>query len=335
MQKIMKHLRLIFIIIQVSIIPILTSCSDFKETEPSTPVDIYIAGQYSNGSYDVAVYWLNGKRTNLSAEESYASSIWVDGSDIYVGGAYKEGEIMLACYWKNSTREDFSTLASGVKSIMLSKGNVYAAGSSRLEGMKSYTACYWKNKIKTNIWDENATAKDIYVVEDEVYIAGTYYDQSTYNWVACYWKKNGQRVELPGEWTVVSGIQVVGSDVYVSGNCEHGDYPIPCYWKNRTRIIMEGSAQVYSLFVSGSSVYAAGAYLNSHDDWTACYWKDGKIYDLPGDNAGARDIAVIGCDIYAVGNYQWTPRVACYWLNGNKLDLDVNAYAAKVFVKPI
>ena len=93
-------------------------------------------------------------------------------------------------------------------------------------------------------------------------------------------------------------------------------------------LIMENSILSYAtgIAVSGNNIYISGYWqpFKSFDAETACYWKNGKRYDLiSGGKANyATGIAVCGSDVYVIGFYDtggyYGYYVNCYWKN-NKL----------------
>ena len=74
------------------------------------------------------------------------------------------------------------------------------------------------------------------------------------------------------------------------------------------------------------NVYAAGYYLDTGDGFErACYWKNGKFYDLHPQDAEfsrAESVFVYGENAYITGNYYYNGRYrACYWVNTNFIPL--------------
>jgi len=93
-------------------------------------------------------------------------------------------------------------------------------------------------------------------------------------------------------------------------------------------LIMENSMLSYAtgITVYGNNVYISGYWqpYSSDSEETACYWKNGKRYDLiSGGKANYTiGIAVCGSDVYVIGFYNtggyYGYRINCYWKN-NKL----------------
>jgi hypothetical protein len=139
---------------------------------------------------------------------------------------------------------------------------------------------------------------------------------------ACYWK-NGRKVELGYQWTIVRSIYVSGADVYAGGFGPNN----ACYWKNLDRIdLWDGihGSEVFSIFVSGSDVYAGGYWVDG-SVYVACYWKNGVKTDVGNgtDESMVNAIAVSGDDVYT-GGYQYigSTRYGCYWKNTERTNRD-------------
>lgn len=63
---------------------------------------VYVSGFYNNGSREVACYWKNGIKTDLSGSSEsndIANSIYVSSGDVYASGYYFNGSLWIACYW--------------------------------------------------------------------------------------------------------------------------------------------------------------------------------------------------------------------------------------------
>jgi hypothetical protein len=97
------------------------------------------------------------------------------------------------------------------------------------------------------------------------------------------------------------------------------------------------NSNISSDTINKPTIYIAGSIYNSeyHND-IACYWKDGQIVLLTnGENrAYASDIAILGNDIYVVGEeYRNRNPSACYWINGQKISLsDTRSSAYSIFI---
>ena len=105
------------------------------------------------------------------------------------------------------------------------------------------------------------------------------------------------------------------------------------YWKNDTSYELDTvgkSGQAYDITMADGHVYIVGSGSNGIDRIIACYWVDGVRHDL---NTAASNISVAysiyidGADIYiggyycANGDYNSGKNHACYWKNGELVDL--------------
>jgi len=161
-----------------------------------------------------------------------------------------------------------------------------------------------------------------------VYIGGSGYSTATGHQVAQYWRNGTPVILSDGKKNDnTCGIIGSGSDIYLAGNQFTDSSAFPEYWKNGTSVIInEPFGQAYSLAVSGSDVYVAGA-INGSPNFPkpsiAAYWKNGTTVKLTDGsrNAYATGIAVSGNDVYVCGvelNTQnmTNKNVAKIWKNG-------------------
>jgi hypothetical protein len=87
--------------------------------------------------------------------------------------------------------------------------------------------------------------------------------------------------------------------VYAAGyywDENNGNIDIPCYWNGGVRqdlALPKGARDglVWSIAVSGGSVYTAGYYQDGRGHNIPCYWKDGARQDLPLPGGNASGIA--------------------------------------------
>lgn len=133
-----------------------------------------------------------------------------------------------------------------------------------------------------------------------MYMAG--YDGNT----AKYWK-NGVATNLTDGVSPshTNALFIAGNDVYVAGSANGKG----TYWKNGTPVTV-GASTLYSIYVSGSDVYATSADV---------YWKNGIAIELTDGKyySEARSIYVAGNDIHIVGReHNGSKYIAKYWKNG-------------------
>ena len=158
-----------------------------------------------------------------------------------------------------------------------------------------------------------------------------------------------------------SALTVSGSDVYVAG-AEPGNNgvlnPMPIFWQNGAVNPLNtpsGSGTASSVAIDGSDVYLAGISEynsdTSHVPYTtedasyptfgnvATLWKNGQsspltdlsfvgmvggLYATRVFNDYVSGLYVSNGDVYAAGGSYFEGAHACYWQNGNRVDLDGN-----------
>jgi hypothetical protein len=294
---------------------------------------VLVAGYESNGTFNVAKYWIDGQEIKLSdgTRDASANSMVVSNNDVYIAGSDSG-----AVYWKNNNEIRLS--GDNATSIFVSGNDVYIAGTHDSK------AVYWKNGTEialdiTNVYGNfnNAAANSIFVSGKDVYAAG--YDGPN----AVYWK-NGTEIYLTPTTTTIAGyvhtysVYVKGSDVYVVGysNFAGSVFPMVWFWKNDVLVPfgqVGTDGQGNAVLVSGSDVYVAGmevsapAYLQ-----TAAYWKNGNVVLLPGGGlpAYAKSIFVSGNDVYLAGfeDIAFQMSYAVYWKDGVETKLTDGTHAA-------
>jgi len=88
---------------------------------------------------------------------------------------------------------------------------------------------------------------------------------------------------------------------------------------------------------ANAGVYVAGVYNtyraggNFYNSNRACYWKNGKRIELSNVDSTTTAIAVVGSDVYVVGDYYDAGslnRIPCYWKNGKRIDLEGSSAVA-------
>ena len=208
-----------------------------------------------------------------------------------------------------------------------SVGDVYVAGNV-VKSKKNYTA-YWKNGDLVKTFSENADwYSEKHVAADSkgnVYIPGWRMKSHEVTYSA-YWKNGSLKKltsSLDGEAT---DVVVSGSNIYFSG--AHGNYNggiLAAYWQvgkamtKVTKVKTYGlpknsvhSSRASSIFVSGSTVYMAGAVnvVNAGD--VPVYWKKKTQHELPVEfnletcdycKADPTDISLLDSKALVVGDY--------------------------------
>ncbi|HMT75919.1 MAG TPA: hypothetical protein PKA77_17730 [Chitinophagaceae bacterium] len=319
-------------------------------TLPPQPT-VYIAGYHGSS----AAYWKNGQLVSLP-NGIKANSIYVVGNDVYAAGENLSGGSGRAVYWKNG---NVVYLTNGVrygiaKSIQVSGNDVYVAGYDyNTNGFPYPIVKYWKNGTEVSLTAGTpynyGLGNSIHVSGSDVYVAGYSANQSLGSFTACYWK-NGQQVTLSDSTSSIAearSIFVAGNDVYVAGQVRPGlglgGVQIATYWKNVQAVSLTNGpawACVFSIYINGSDVYAAGYEENNATGGSfARYWKNGVAFTLPGTNLynSAHSIYVLGNDVYVVGSESdGYYDKAKYWKNGVEIPLEISSNfsdATSVFVK--
>lgn len=311
---------------------VLVSCSTpwAPTTGPAYPADVYVAGQYvDSGLTSHACYWIGASQTVLDASSSAtaANAIFVDAGIVYVAGsAAAAGGADHACYWAGGARVDLEPGQASCATRIDKAGTTvrvlgWADTGSGSRVLRLWTTDDGGTTIQAADSALTETEQSFFMSGSDLYVAGT--EIGTADHAAYYRKNGGSRVVCPGKGPRVSGVWSDGTDVYLYGDI---DYDASC-WKNGASIgLSEGSA-VSAVATSGADLYLAGYSIDvtgPHSSVTnVIYWKNGKAWRLPGEDAISKAIQVIGgADVYNAGwsMYQHS-QTACYWVNGTKIDL--------------
>lgn len=296
---------------------------------------IYIAGTGNppTGPVGSATLWTNNSPTFLpyslgSYSYSYARCVFAIGSDVYVGGNISpDGFNFLATIWKNGlpTYPQEVGSKSAVTSVFVSGNDVYAVGYGNVINQNGFTvqvAKFWKNGVLVDIGVGTifSSFSKIILNGGDIYLCGyRFLPQSGYA-VATVWK-NGMPESLSNgvNNTYASDIVVKGADVFVAGYEQIGNINYPRFWKNSVLVDFEFSnvsGTMGAICIYNDSLYVAGNSNNGTKD-VATVWKNGKAIFLqvsnPNNNSYARDIKVLGADMFITGVENSTgPR---FWKN--------------------
>lgn len=165
--------------------------------------DVHVVGEYSDGVYTKAVYWLNDDPpTALENEElysTYVESMYIYENEVHVVGFRETAEGDLATYWKDGVIQTLNLLAgagdSYANSIFVDASGVYITGEYSDGGFSK--AVSWKDGdvVELEIPEDaiESYTNSIFVEGTDVYIAGDYYNIDKD--MALYWK-NGELQEL-------------------------------------------------------------------------------------------------------------------------------------------
>lgn len=298
--------------------------------------DIFVSGTQNTGAFEIATYWKNGNPVTLSTNQSFLSSIYIDGSDVYGAGYERINNIKLAKYWKNGIKTTVGVNESAVNSITVNGNNVYLGGWEIINGFD--LPRIWKNGIGTsiNFTDPlvsqvvlgNGACNGIYSSGSNVYATGSARLQA---WECTNVVTPATLVPNNNKQCFAYAVFVNEKDKYIGGHINNATtgLAMATVWKNGVATPLTSGqvsvAVVSALFVAGSDVYAAGYEQEDyyHGGATfAKYWKNGVAVKLSNVASKATGIAVFGDDVYVSG---WestsTGNVAKYWKNGTSIKL--------------
>ena len=341
-----------------------------------TTKDISSSVTWTSGTTSVATISTSGFATGVATGTAVITAtihtrLWTTNltvgtfvSDVYVSGSYSDGSNYIAAVWKNGVKTDFpGGNGSGANSVYASGGSIYVAGYYGNTDDNGIAAIWISSDggssfVKKDLPDqgtEDASASSIYVNGNNVYVAGYYTDDSVP--IAAVWiSSNGGssfvKKDLPDQGDADAGadsIYVSGSNVYVAGYYFDGvSTYVAVVWvsSNGGGSFVEqdlpdqgdGSAEAYSVYASGNSVYVAGDYNNG--SYMSAVWissNSGSSFikkDIPETNVHADSVYVSGGSIYVAGYYIAGPKpTATVWvsLDGgttfSKMDLMTGSYA--------
>jgi uncharacterized membrane protein len=156
---------------------------------------VYACGSYSNGYDRIACFWVGSTKYNLQGSNynSYAYSMFYDGSEFYIAGSHTDGK---PCYFSAELNGDhslgsFKTTWTGAtadaRDICIVGNTLYAVGHLYSSG--GYYAYFWENNTVKQIWGvgtaQGTRANAICASKDVLYIAGENYDGA-----ACFWTRD-------------------------------------------------------------------------------------------------------------------------------------------------
>ncbi len=269
--------------------------------------EILVSGYINDGSGDVAVYWRNGTRVDLSAG-GRATGITALGSTAYISGYYTDGGIKKAVYWVDDGSGPVRHVLPGTGAseaagiVVATSGSVYVSGFYKNGSLNQ--GVYWTDSGGTlQRYDLYSTGFSegygILVDGVDVYIAGRHLDG----------------ILRPVLWEGgVSGFQVLGTASGIARNAAVdvgfryavGDYlgagsaRRAAYWKLKDGTMAqtdlfgpeEGETYGYGIGVSDGVVHVAGVYQNGLEQ--AVYWKNGVPRLLePGVNSRAEALTML------------------------------------------
>lgn len=316
--KLLKYLPAVFLYLAIS--SCTKSTDTVKPVTPAPPVtppvtpptttasDVYMAG-IVNGK---ATLWKNGVATTLAAStaKSTAYSVAVNGSDVYVAGYGTDANNTngIAILWKNGVATTLPAKNPNAEavSVYAAGGTVYVAGYTIVQyqnnqdypnnGILSYhAATVWVNGVATVLSDGNEA----------------------------YFKNNGilQHGTNTNRDSEATGVYANGSDIYVSGWEDYGDYGQvnATLWKNGNKLVLYNpiggdytanapSPGFLGKFFSGDTTYIIppNFSLNSYNIATSVFASTSGVYVAGYVTQG----------VYNGGVQTNSPHRATVWRNG-------------------
>jgi len=272
---------------------------------------------------------------------------------VYVAGYYYENSAMHACYWVDG--EGPFDLNGGVeaKAITVAGGKVYVAGTYGTSS--SYSGCYWVDGARSDLTG-SSDAVAIAYSNGNVYTAGIGRISAT-NYPS-YWINRSLHPIYDSNFysinSVVSGMALSGSDVYVLGTTHDNDEALrACYWKNESptpvTFLKEyqeeneyRESSTCDMTIFNDTIYVAGVFRVGSRYYSYFYWKENSEPTVLSSDQGSvngdtngTDLAitvskgkvyVAGSLIRAVGPGH--TYYACYWVDGKDTVL-ADGYEAK------
>jgi hypothetical protein len=281
-------------------------------------VDVYVGGAELDGSNgnSVAMLWKNGVATAFTDGTLNAGvgEVVVSGTDVYVTGGWsgydaQSNYVDVQGYWKNGVFTPLLTAtnqgqkgAGAIGPIVVQGVDVYVAGveyqtttTGPGTAVSMPVAMYWKNGTPATLTDglTLASVTSMAVVGTDVYVAGGHcftLNPDCLN--AAYWKNGVETMLSSAQASVASGIAVVGTNVYASGNTSTSGGVLAQSWTNGTPTTLTQSSQAAAngVVTQGSDVYVVGA-----QQGQACYWRNGVLntVSLGGYTSTGNAIAVV------------------------------------------
>lgn len=272
---------------------------------------VAISGYRSLGGERGTVYWLDGVKTSQTKFDQHLAK----------GTLYRK-----AIDDKGKINYEYKNQIGGKDSYQLDQGSY----------LLDTVMYYYQNSVRLKMESDSVgVLRTIGIYKDKPIFAGMFGKVSKVNGSGSlaiskpfFWDGVSEPLALPlpnkGIFKEVTAIfQSNENTVYVGGNCG-----FPVYWKNQELVILDDRyGEVLQITQSKNDIYAVGLinkYQSNSTRHTACYWKNGTLYELE-DNAQASGIYIDGEDVYVTGSTGDVPvnYKPCYWKNGVRVDLPI------------
>jgi len=293
----------------------------------------YLSGTVVIDKKQVACYWSNGKRTNLTGgigtNGSDTAGISIFDGKICVIGRFWNGNTMMPCIWINDEKNDLPIGSDGLKgsggiasSISTNKNGILIGGAWS-KNDKSIP-CYWFNGKRIDLPFPNdggigAIVASVYLNDEHKYACGFYYSGGTSH--ACYWIDDiYKEIKIPNE-TKSGAYKILQSEdlVYICGDYEIKNKQYGYIWENGTVMNFEDSLSALDICEYQGTIYTLGV----NTKYAPCYWKGTSKVSFAPDSDGetgydARKFTIYENKIYACGAYTWDQGYSsqgCYWID--------------------
>lgn len=241
-----------------------------KEKKKNTTYQVHCVGLSSTDSGMHALYWINGKETQLSKNSSWASSVIVSNSDVYIGGHEYNNGITKPVFWKNGTINYLSAKNGGVNKIFKENNSIYFVGF--LEG----SIVVWNNgSVIKNYPIENDSTyfNDFKFSNGHLYYCGV--EMVGGKSIPKLWK-DGVKISLEPSGYIALRLNVVNSDIYVVGNNEENREIV--MWKNGSKSTISTNFKLNLIDITNeqNDIYITATEFNPNTNTTELkIWKNG------------------------------------------------------------
>ena len=293
---------------------------------------MYFSGTIVQNKKQIAFYWNNGKRIELSGgignNGSDSDGISIYNGTIYIIGRYWNGNTMMPCVWINNEKNDLSIGSDGLKdsggrasSISINKSEVLIGGDWSKDNRS--VPCYWHNGSRIDLPYPkdgiDATVESVYINDEHQYACGFFYQGA--NPHACYWI-DGTYNELKILNETTSGAyKILQSEnaLYICGDYQIKNKQYGYLWKNGSVINIEDSISALDFAEYKGMIYVLGV----NTRYSVFYWNGTTKQNLAPDSDGEtgydlRKIIVYSDKIYTCGAYTWDQgysRQGCYLID--------------------